>query len=538
MTNQNQPITKIPAVRTYAKDLEVTREAAGLPASDKVVIDEKEIVTSIRIASSAKNAKPVQKIYKGPSIIVPAPVAKKDKEVVAKSSQKLTRFNTKEPTFIVDNDDAATATIITDTKKNRFKLVPSIIVSIKAWFENQKSAYQKKKAPKYTVPETTRRKGVIQKATSSTGRFATSDFGSIQDRIKQRKLEDDKPVPGITWSPNTEPGYPLLPSAPLSQITNVKVEERKSFKNIQTATAWGEEEPVVSEIEVEPKSVPVIETAEERAVEIPVVKTIKDKISDPVKEIAVAEVEDSRPVLKEVYVEDKNENNLNVQNRFKLLSLDTNTLSLGIFGLVLAIILVCTYGYFTLIAEPVNVNNNTETRTDIPLLDIPLKAVIVENASQSSLTDLIKSNAPQGVGNGSQLVFVSRSQNNLPIAPNLLLTILNINLEQNFKKTISVIRFGYTPSLKKFVALKSINSDSVKGGLLIWEGSMREDFSGVFELTESPDIDFVDAKISGLDVRVLKNKDGAEEIIYGQIDDLIIITENSTDFSQLINLKK
>jgi hypothetical protein len=525
MAQQNQPITKIPAVRTYAKDLEINREAAGLSPSEKETSEVKKSDTSAKIPAAPSAS--VKQIYKGPSIMADVPAPKK--EVPRPAPKKLTSFTSKNTTFVVDNEDAASATIITDTKKDRFKLLPSVITSIKTWFENKKLAYAKKKAPKYTVPETTRRKGVIQKATSSTGRFATSDFGSIQDRIKQRKLEDEKPEPGITWSANTEPGFALLTSGTSSQVTNVKVEERKSYKNIAIPIVLKEEkEPV----KVAEEPLLVIEPIEEPAA-LPAEELIEEEI---VEEVELAEPEPEEEYVDEEIVEEK----ATIKQKFELLSLDTNTLALGVAGLILALIIFGIYGYYTFIATPTVTPVMNETKAAEQLLDIPIMEVTSVTASKTSVLSLIEANRPQGLGKGAQLSFLSGGANSSLIPPSILLSILNVDLEQNFTKSISTIRIGYTPELKKFIIIKTSNNNSTKGGLLLWEESMGTDLSDILDVGKplSADISFVDARLGGLDVRVLKNEAGADEIIYGQINNLIIITEDTNNFTELTKLIK
>lgn len=124
--------------------------------------------------------------------------------VIAESKNKLSDFNKRAkdkdalppppPKSTVDirieNAEAEAATIITDTKKDRFKLFPAISASIKGWFSNKKAEKAAKKAPKYTVPETTRRQGVIQRATSVTAKSTTADHDSIQERIRRREEEE------------------------------------------------------------------------------------------------------------------------------------------------------------------------------------------------------------------------------------------------------------------------------------------------------------------------------------------------------------
>jgi hypothetical protein len=216
MDTQNSPTPKLPAIRTYAKDLEVKRKQKGLPPEETgaVVKDTPKMAAAVEVKT--KPQAPKVQLFKRtekeppekPTVTPLPPHSSLSKKAVP--VPKIIAAEPRETSFIVDNDDGGAATIITDTKRGRFKLFPAIMLSIKSWFADKKKAHAAKKAPKYTVPETTRRKGVIQRATSQTGKFTSSDFESIQERIRNRKKEDQKPEATTTWSANTEPGFPLL----------------------------------------------------------------------------------------------------------------------------------------------------------------------------------------------------------------------------------------------------------------------------------------------------------------------------------------
>ena len=96
---------------------------------------------------------------------------------------------------VVNTNTGYNSTIITDTKSNAFSLFPEIVTSIKSWFKKL-SAYQKrKKTPTYTVPETTSRKGVIQRATSKTGTIFIA-LCDLHEKDEQ-KLEINEQPPNI-----------------------------------------------------------------------------------------------------------------------------------------------------------------------------------------------------------------------------------------------------------------------------------------------------------------------------------------------------
>jgi len=95
------------------------------------------------------------------------------------------------------HDQSYDAVIITDTKHKRFHLLAEIKKSLQAWWEKRVTNYAESKKPKYTVPQAERRKGVIQKATSVTGRTVSVDHDAVLERIRANKLSA-LPKPSIT----------------------------------------------------------------------------------------------------------------------------------------------------------------------------------------------------------------------------------------------------------------------------------------------------------------------------------------------------
>jgi hypothetical protein len=154
--------------------------------------------------------------------------------------------------------DAPPATVIRDTKHKRFRFFPAVGNAISKWFGSK----TKKRPPKpatYSVPATTRRKGVIEKATSRSGSLVTARDADLTSRIKARTTKVVTPPvqspepdePEVFWSPQTEPGYSLLDApdlddenSELSEISNVTVTLKQSH---------------VPDPEIEPSKLPIPE---------------------------------------------------------------------------------------------------------------------------------------------------------------------------------------------------------------------------------------------------------------------------------------
>ncbi len=527
MDTKNQASAKIPAVRTYARDLEENRKAQGL-ASDSAITNE-------TISIPEKKAELKHRETENKKINVPTPPQPKRKEMASlpplsslhkekKSPTKVIAINTKNSSFIVDDsNNEIGATIITDTKRDRFKLFPAIITSIKEWFSEKKVAYKKRKTPKYTVPESTRRKGVIQRATGVTGKLTTSDFSSIHERIRQRKESEEKSEPSTTWTANTEPVFLLLDGPEVPKVTNVQVVAKKSFR-----TPAPQPQPVQ---EVKPQTQVTITPP---PIEVPIIESTETSPELPAPEAPATSYSEPEYISEG----DTNETGkATVSERFRLLLVNTNTLALGVSGLVIALIITIIYFYYILNREEAIIVESTDTTIEL-IIDTPLKLATGETNERRSLLkvlDIVRNES----NSSTQIEFLFNGYNERPIPPQILISIFGITLEKNFAQSISILRFGFTNNKKPFIVMKVSDEIVAKGGLLNWENTIANDLADILNIeTESlTNQKFSDSSITNTDIRILKNETG-EVITYGIKNNTVIITTNMSDFGELSKLIK
>jgi len=86
-----------------------------------------------------------------------------------------------------DDESDSQAIVITDTKRNRFSLIGALSKSISTWFKGTKDTLTTPVKPKYTLPEADRRKGIIQRATSQTGRMTTADHAEVLKKLRSSR---------------------------------------------------------------------------------------------------------------------------------------------------------------------------------------------------------------------------------------------------------------------------------------------------------------------------------------------------------------
>lgn len=590
MAQSAKPHKKIPAVRTYAADLDAMRNKAVMqaPTPPKATLKEpikNETVpkaTSVIIANEREVPKAV--VPKVSETVTTAPTPKPIKPLPPLDSLTQPETNAKVTLIGKDGNEAhinqaPSGVIITDTKKDRFQFFPALGASIKNWFTKRKAERKASAAPKYVVPESSLRRGVIQKATSQTGRGTTADFSSIPERVRRRKVFKESPTSVATkkhtsWSPNTETGYMLLPSAPVT-VTNVQVVPKRSFitkekelieeleitptqiESTETVITplWASAAPSPEEVAPKPVSAPVISTVPPQVQPELVVITEPPSPTVAAETVPVFEQNDTAqiaevqetpsiaevlpPLVSEevseetISSETETESNEDRQSEDGLFAISTNRLSIGFSGLVLAVIIVGLIGY-------VHITRTTESEVviakPVQLIDLPLRATTVTNLDQTTLVTSIKE-ARDTLTDGGQ-IFI-QSTNAIEIPPQDLITGLTLTLEPNFSQSITVVRFGFTPENQPFLILQVDNAVAARGGLLAWEETMATELQPYFNLAISTSVangTFTDAMIEGDDVRLLKAVDGSTYLVYGIIGNKIIITTDIFNFSNLSQL--
>lgn len=248
------PVPTVPKVRTFAADLTATRSLRGLnvpsstiPTSTSFTVVKKTAVQIQPSTTLTPKKSPLPTVLKKlpvatikPPIIVspiekPIPPFHTFKKPTPASAPEITTIDTTEfnanakisrPSVLAipgvehlnvpkTSTEVEGGTIITDTKGEKFSLFGAIGTSLSEWWKTrQKNAIARKK-PKYTVPEADRRKGVIQKATTQTGRTSSADHAAVLSRIKAAKkttrggntsmlvAAPTPPVAETEWTTNT-----------------------------------------------------------------------------------------------------------------------------------------------------------------------------------------------------------------------------------------------------------------------------------------------------------------------------------------------
>jgi hypothetical protein len=537
----------LPRIRTFAADFEHDRKGSDTPLppgvtapkaaapkpsvtpSEPIEIPASDEAPSIAITAHVPAFHEFKKRSVSDNITAPphppenstVAIAKLAPETLKKTvvvrSQKLTTQKT---------TSAAGATIITDNKRAKQNLISALIESIRKWFKETSASSKQKRAPKYTVVDTQRRKGVIQKATTKTGTIFTADNETLKEEIRRRNLEHPQQAtePDITWSPNTEVGYPLLTG--FSQPVNVAVEFKKRAAPepivvaapIYTPAPVAVPPPVFVEPSVpEPAMVPpptIVEPAKEVPPETP----------SPVEEL---EVEAD-------YVLTTPEAHYRIKSIGDVTRLNTNLLSIGIVSAVAAVIIVVIVGKALIgivfeatpqmTVQPATSLSIVGPVTDIAL-NIPTQEALIIALQQVPTTEQVKQE------------FRITDIDGTPLPKQVLLPLLGLSNTGSLSQTIDEVHILQNGTTRSII-FSVTDATTAFGSLLAWEGYMVDTLGPILNITRpAVTIAVSDRTIQNTDIRIF-TADTTEVLVYGFVDaNTVLITKDTPSFTAVLGSK-
>ena len=460
-----------------------------------------------------------------------------------------------------DHSFTSTTTIITDNKKSGGSFFERVAQSLYDWGESIKRSFKKKKRPKYTVQDTVRRKGVIQKATTKTGAMFTADNETLREQIRQRQLHSHNGELHVDWTPKTETGYALL-EAPDGEmphpVSNVQVQFKKRTvpkAESDDTTGW----QFKTDTTAVEKTKPVEEKTPELAKEKEGIPPIT--IVSPTKPFEVVEPEEPKEVIEEVEeepiaIEEPEAPALEVEDiepapvtqevrppqsplaflkkRDALYQTDTNSIALLIVSFVAVIAIVgfggkFIYGLFIDSgAEPVIAAKTASIIAKADVIEVPLPEL-----TPNGMRVAIAQSDALVPSNFTELVFVD--QVGTPLSPEEVIDLMELNVPASLRSEITNLRL-LTIDKSKHGLVFSVTNDTIAfGSLLLWEETLGTDLSDIVVIsTLSPTTLYIDRTIYEVDVRILMDN-GNEKLAYGFIDrNSFVITPNTETFTRVL----
>lgn len=549
-------------IRTFAQDLEEAKEQHGEPTTAATVSDTPTNAVSVPTEKAA-SAKVFETIT--PSEHIPAFHELQKKagaqtatahSTPATKAAPVPKITVRKKHDLAEPRHAGGGTIITDTKRTELNFFESAIQDLTNWFKALGKT-QKKHPPTYTITDTERRKGIIQKATSKSGSIFTADSETLKEEIRRRIQQSPVAVSPtasesthVTWSPQTEAGYPLLSShtAAKQEPERIKVQFKK-----QTLPAPVLVEPTLiaserdaDEARWEFNPPPRIERAStvpppQKVVPPPVVPvpptpapepTVRPVVPPPVIEepvpVAVAEPPvPAEPASEAVSMRDR------LQGLLHSLRFNTNTLTIGIASVLVfaALVAFTARGIFVLVTRSV-ATDTTIAATAEPLLSHSTLTKLEIKPLQSQAVPV----AIAGVGKPDGVVYELElvDSKGVPLSLSDTLLLIGFQNNKNLNQTITALHL-ITQNNQRAIVFTVSDRISAFGALLAWESTMSSSLSALLgsAATDAP-APFTDVTVGTSDVRLL-TVGGEEALAYGFINqNTLLITKNVAAFAAIL----
>lgn len=463
---------------------------------------------------------------------------------------ELTRTNQPNPKRTTSATSAPDygATIITDTQSRRFKLFPNLFSSLAHWWEARAKRRAAARTPKYVIPETDRRKGVIQRATSQTAKVTTGDYEGLRERLRER-VEATVAAPSVPapedheetfWTPHIEPIFPLLeaPQYTSSSVQRVSLTPRRKIGDTVTAETardddrWEEAAHAYSTPALvtppTPAPAPII-TPPEPVVPAPTRPQPASPVPTPTPAPASdLDMDEDAPLpapTRPVPSTNPKRRPAPVPARQQFL-FRTNTMTVTIVGVVvlgsLAVYLAPRLLELTRSA-PVD---EQPVVTQSTVVAAPVITRVVSLPTRDAIMTALNISEDERTLPAVEVVLSGNT------APATLLQTLDPSLPPSLVQNISKLSFGWYDRSEPFIIMTITDRTSVWGSLLQGEERLPKVLTPLFT---SPDTGgrFVDRVIGGHDVRTLIDDTKHEHLSYGLIDEhtLIITTDTSTFLS-------
>ena len=554
----------IPKVRTFAHDLEVNR-GTGKASTNPVQTP----TTGIIVGDNNSVVKPSH--HDGETIIKNTDYQKSTNENTKSNSENslpiqkyssLTQATQKAVSKVTGQknvrDESYEATIITDSKHKRFYFTTEVATALHKWWKRKVTDYTESKKPKYTIPQAERRKGVIQKAISTTGRTINTDHADVLALIKANKIaivdkhdtmaehsimdrstKDSKEVIWSTTEENkkiifptvskaepvlttiTEPKVPIIPLPPFNKEKNKPIIKEVPQPEINQP----------KNTEVEKTSLTKSEGLEKLPSELDddnIIDSSDEVLSEEYFDESPDQIENKSSILSRLFILLRSFQPIKNPNRVVIYTLVVVTIGLAMYLVVNKLTTSSTNAI-------VVVNNYTPT---IFNPSTQYHEVIAETEKKKIFAQLQEKNNPEE--SITELVFLSPIDGR-EVTGSTLLPLLGFDLAPDFVSSLEHIAFGFYHN-EPWIVINTNNKTTAQGGLLQWELNMSNDLDPLFGPTVrsskiiSSLTAFGDSSINTIDVRILFGDDGQEHIVYGFISpNQILITTNTTTWLNLSN---
>ncbi len=573
--------TIVPSSKTPEGKVAIPKKEASyvLPSKESLPIEENLQLKDNPIFYNAENAVVPDITYE--ENVAVARESKQEEKLMEIPSAEEVSVLTEKPksSILTDNlnevSDVESGTIIRDTKRKRFHLLPAMVGAIKKWFTQKKEDYEESRVEKYTVEKAEDRVATIKAAVKKQMQAPDEDYAQVTKRLKEVKREVPKKtalfkpkesIPDPQWSHTIDENALEEQVKTETKPALVKQEEDKIYthekENGPQLIKESPKLPVFNKKESLPThinhSTQHVKEVDETVNTMPQTEEPVSKITPPV---TVPNVE-SAPQESTVEKEDKKSETTPVIPSASVSKIPRQTYAYAPYEppvakfpfklLVIVVAVAVLFGtgvsifFFGTSEKPIGkalvfrVPSLISTQVQIPI-SFSLDHTILFN---EILTNVVDKNDIAQIYPTETTEYGERAVSNKDIAQ-----VVAPDAPGSFIRSITDITFGRAQG-QPFIIMRVTNFDVGFAGMLQWERAMSADLSPLFGATVIESFDpyartdtqvrnafFKDTFVSNYNVRLLIDETGEDRIIYAFIDkNTILITTTKNAFELLAPL--
>ena len=455
----------------------------------------------------------------------------------------------KQASFSSANNSLEEGTIITNKRKKKYRLIPSIAEAIRSWFTIKKKKITEKKEPEHVVEKAETRIETITAAARVSNYAPHDDHGIVIKRLTKNKRE--KHAPKVLIKKKEEVVAPVWSSALENNKKEIHQDNstidlpKNQSENLSEEKGYGskkeERTAIHHSIPSKPK-IPVTPATKE--------SKIKTAPTAPTREHSITQKKTSKEKLFKTNTVQNAQPPVSQKRPTQTAKRSRSRVSIYLYILVVitaSLLGITATVYWFKSSTPeqeavvIHIPSLFKASMKIPVLIEPherLMNALSENAFSQRETAL--------------LYPAISTQNGVPIPADTqqILNTLQLNAPGQFTRNISQINFGSYEGVTPFVVLKVKNFDIAFSGLLKWEKSMSADLSPLFgsvvlqsynpQATEGDRVRsafFRDTLAANKSIRLLVDETNEEKLLYGFVTpNIVLITTNSTAFENILPL--
>lgn len=546
------------ALKKELSDIAEVRQPAEDKTADSVIFEKPEISQRVPPrGNKPQHELPLRAIHEHTKV---TPV--KEFEAI---HEEVGRINvTEKESILAEHDESfevnptRSGSIIRDTKRKRFRLLPAMGMAVTGWWVSQKKAYNAVIHPHHAVAKAEARKDVIEEAVRYGTQAPKEDFELVAERMKHKKraavtsstltFKEKAEVPEPAWTHVQDEGAPAqqqhTDENPMEEASSRTVLPEVSVPQTHARTINIKAAPPLHQEEPAPE---IFQESASDAAELE-----KEQPQTPVLEAHDFQEEQAHTPASQTQAETPETTQIKqTPRRYALAASIPQSPRMGTIFVVIAVAILSgvAFSYYLFGTKETPQEQAIVYKIPALLQAEQQEALPLSNDRQLMLGQL-RARADSAQTTLQIYPVLTENGANRPASASEMLATLSLRAPGSFERSIREVTFGATAAHEPFIILSVGSFDTAFAGMLAWETTMSSDLSPFFGETVVESFDpsartdtqvrnafFKDTVASNKNVRLLLDEKGDDRIVYTFTDqDTILITTTRAALEELLPL--